>query len=401
MTRTDSAAGAERSVGENRTGRTAGAVLSVHRADDPVGLELWTEAWRRTGEGDIFAHPDYVRAVALEGEHPTCAVMSFADGTEIYYPFIVRPISSDAAGNALDEELWDLYTPLVYGGPMGRCASASEIDEFWTAMRAWAQEHRIVSEIIRFTPVRRNRLPYPGTLREQAPHIVVDLGLLSEDDIIARLHKSVRRRYRKARDAGLTIRMVPDESGIDDFVLLHTETMIRAGAHQKFHVDADFLRLIHRAVPGQALYVFACEDGVPQSAEMMVFRDGSSYAYLAGTLTAALSGNSTTYAAVAAMLAARERGSNEHVLAGGVTNTVDDKLLHFKRGFTRDGDRTYYTGEQVFLVEDYERLCAPAGVSQEQTGFFPAYRARSRAEDGHAVPGEQAESASVGEDVLR
>ena len=38
------------------------------------------------------------------------------------------------------------------------------------------------------------------------------------------------------------------------------------------------------------------------------------------------------------MLAARERGSNEHVLAGGVTNTVDDKLLHFKRGFTRDGD---------------------------------------------------------------
>ena len=159
--------------------------------------------------------------------------MSFADGTEIYYPFIVRPISSDAAGNALDEELWDLYTPLVYGGPMGRCASASEIDEFWTAMRAWAQEHRIVSEIIRFTPVRRNRLPYPGTLREQAPHIVVDLGLLSEDDIIARLHKSVRRRYRKARDAGLTIRMVPDESGIDDFVLLHTETMIRAGVHQE------------------------------------------------------------------------------------------------------------------------------------------------------------------------
>lgn len=386
-TRTDAPAEAETPAESKgpRAGLPTAAHFQVLQADDPTGRSLWEEAWQRTGEGDIFAHPEFITTVALAGERPACAVMSFPSGAEIYYAFIVRPITRDAAGAPLDEELYDLYTPLVYGGPMGRGASETELAEFWAAMRDWAHQDRIVSEIIRFTPVPRHRLSYPGTLREQAPHIVVDLEGFTEADVIARLHKSVRRRYRKAHDAGLAIRIVTDESGIEDFVRIHTETMIRAGAHVKFHVDADFLRMIHRAVPGQVVYVFACDGDEPLSTEMMVFRDGSSYAYLAGTLTDALSGNATTLAAAAAMLVARERGSREHVLAGGVTNTVEDSLLHFKRGFTRDGDRQYFTGEQVFLPREYERLCAPAGAALEKSDFFPAYRALSRAADGHPV----------------
>lgn len=394
-TRSEAPTGGAEVVEGFRGESSSAATFQVCHADDPPGLHLWEEAWRRTGEGDIFAHPDYVQAVALPGERPTCAVMSFPSGAEIYYPFIVRSITHDAAGTPLDEELHDLYTPLVYGGPMGQDASETEIAEFWTAMRAWAHEHRVVSEVIRFTPVPRNRLPYPGTLREQAPHIVVDLEGLTEEDFIARLHKSVRRRYRKAHDAGLTLRTVSDESGIEDFVRIHTETMIRAGAHEKFHVDADFLRMIHRAVPGQVVYVFACDGDEPLSTEMMVFRDGSSYAYLAGTLTEALSGNSTTLATAGAMLIARERGSREHILAGGVTNTVEDSLLHFKRGFTRDGDRQYFTGEQVFLAEEYERLCAPAHEQRAESTFFPFYRAHSRGADGHAVSEESSRRAAA------
>lgn len=371
----------------------------VLHADDPHGRRLWEAAWRRTGEGDIFVHPDYVRTVALPGERATCAVMSFRSGAEILYAFIVRPITHDGAGNPLDEGLYDLYTPLVYGGPMGRRASAAEIAEFWVEMRSWARGSRIVSEIIRFIPVPRHRLPYPGTLREQAPHIVVDLDGLSEEDVLARLHKSVRRRYRLALKAGLTIRTETDESGIEDFVRIHTETMVRAGAHEKFFVDAEFLGMIHRAVPDQIVYVFACQDGVPLSAEMVVLRDESSYAYIAGTLTDALSGNSTTLATTAALLIARQRGSREHIMAGGVTNTVADSLLHFKRGFTRDGDRQYFTGEQVFLAEEYERLSAPVGASMSSGGFFPAYRAASRAGDGHPVPEDETGTESEREDV--
>ena len=301
-------------------------VFEVLDGADPVERRRWTEAWERAGQRDLFTHPDYIEAVAGEGERPMCAVMTMSDGIEVYYAFIVRPITHDAAGNPLDEELHDLYTPLVYGGPLGSGVDEAAMATFWAAMREWAHEHGIVSEIIRFTPVERHRLPYPGTLREQAPHIVVDLDGFSEEDVIAALHKSVRRRYRKALAEGMTLRVVRDESGIADFLPIHAETMQRRDAHEKFHVSADFLRMIHRAVPGQVAYVFADVDGVPQSAEMIVFRDDSSYAYIAGTLTEALAGNATTLAAVGAMLVAREAGSREHNLAGGITNTVDDSL---------------------------------------------------------------------------
>lgn len=374
-------------------------VFEVLDGADPVERRRWTEAWERAGQRDLFTHPDYIEAVAGEGERPMCAVMTMSDGIEVYYAFIVRPITHDAAGNPLDEELHDLYTPLVYGGPLGSGVDEAAMATFWAAMREWAHEHGIVSEIIRFTPVERHRLPYPGTLREQAPHIVVDLDGFSEEDVIAALHKSVRRRYRKALAEGMTLRVVRDESGIADFLPIHAETMQRRGAHEKFHVSADFLRMIHRAVPGQVAYVFADVDGVPQSAEMIVFRDDSSYAYIAGTLTEALAGNATTLAAVGAMLVAREAGSREHNLAGGITNTVDDSLLHFKRGFTRDGDRAYFTGEQVFLPETYERLCAPAQEHREQCTFFPFYRAYSRRDDGHAVPDQGARPTATAGDA--
>lgn len=364
----------------------AGVRFEVLDARSPHGRRRWEEAWSRSGQAEIFVHPEYIRAVALDGELPMCAVMQFAGGAEIYYAFIVRPIRFDAAGEPVDEELFDIYTPLVYGGPLSIDASGAEVAEFWDAMAQWARAQQVVSEIIRFTPVERHRLEYSGVLREQAPHIVIDLEGLSEGDVIARLHKSVRRYHRKLLAEGATLKIVADESGIDDFVELHAETMRRRGAHSKFDVEPEFLRILHRIVPGQLVYVFACRDGRPMSAELVVLRGDSAHAYLAGSRTEALKGNFATLAGVGAILVAREHGCHEYVLAGGITNTVDDDLLKFKRRFTDDGDRQYFTGEQVFLQAEYDRLCAtPSGVFDAQ-GFFPAYRARQRAEDGHSVP---------------
>lgn len=363
----------------SRTRETStSTTFTVLDGAEPAARAQWVEAWRRSGQRDLFTHPDFVEAESLDGEQPMCALMTFPDGAEVYYAFIVRPITHDAAGNTLDEELCDLYTPLVYGGPLSASVSPGQLDEFWGAMREWAKTHEIVSEIIRFTPVERHRLPYPGALREQAPHVVVDLDGFSEEDVIAALRKSVRRGYRKALSDGLTLRVVWDDSGIDVFQPIHTETMLRRGANERFHVTKDFLYMIHRAVPGQIAYVFAEDNGVAQSAEMVLLRGDASVAYLAGTLTEALRGNASTLAAVGALLVAREASSREHILTGGVTNTVDDSLLHFKRGFTRDGDRAYYTGEQIFLPESYERLSAPAWECRADSTFFPFYRSTCR-----------------------
>src|SRR5699024_9114305 len=207
-----------------------GAVV-VWEAADPKGRLAWQEAWKESGEGEVFSHPAFVSAVDAPGERPHCAYMSTT-----------------------------------------------------------------VSEIIRFTPVDRHRLPYPGTLREQAPHIVVELEELSEDEVIARLRKSTRRAYRKGLESGLSARLETTDRGIEDFLAIHTETMDRVDAHSSFYLEEGFLRTLHRCLPGRLAYVFALQDDRPVSVELILFRDGTSYAYLGGTRTDALKNGSTTVA---------------------------------------------------------------------------------------------------------
>lgn len=355
-----------------------GAVV-VWEAADPKGRLAWQEAWKESGEGEVFSHPAFVSAVAAPGERPHCAYLRTTDGQSILYAFILRPITQDAEGRAVEDDLWDIYTPLVYGGPIGHGVSQKALDTFWVGLHSWARRHGVVSEIIRFTPVDRHRLPYPGTLREQAPHIVVELEELSEDEVIARLRKSTRRAYRKGLESGLSARLETTDRGIEDFLAIHTETMDRVDAHSSFYLEEGFLRTLHRCLPGRLAYVFALQDDRPVSVELILFRDGTSYAYLGGTRTDALKNGSTTVASVAAIQEAHRRGMREHVLTGGVTNTSDDPLLTFKRGFTRDGDRRYFTGEQVFLPEAYEQLCSEApGSNLPPSDFFPYYRAFAR-----------------------
>jgi hypothetical protein len=364
----------ESAWGADSAGRATGGALRLLDHGTVEGRAAWEAVWRRAGQGEVFAHPDYCADRALPGERALCAAMEFPDGALIIYPFLVRAITHDAAGAPVAEGLWDIYTPMVYGGPLGHDASGAQVEEFWCAMRAWARHHSVVSEIIRFTPIARHRLPYPGTLRRQAPHVVIDLEG-GEEGILARMRKSARRLYRRALDAGVTVRIENSEAGIEDFLAIHDETMTRAGAYERFRLRPEDLRALHRAVPEHLFYVFACQDGRPVAVEVVLRRGDSSHAYLGGTLTAALRTGATTVVSIAAAVEAQRRGSREHVLGGGVTNTIDDSLLEFKRSLAREGDRDYFTGEQVFLEDEYERLCAP--VPSQGSSFFPLYRARA------------------------
>lgn len=269
----------ETSWGARTAGHAPGAALRLLEHRTSEGRAAWEAAWHRAGQGEVFAHPDYCADRALPGERALCAAMEFPDGAQIIYPFLLRPINHDVAGEQVAEGLWDIYTPLAYGGPLGRDVSEAQVEEFWHAMRAWARHHGVVSEIIRFTPVARHRLPYPETLRRQAPHVVIDLSG-GEEDILARMRKSARRLYRKALVTGISVRIENSEAGIDEFLAIHDETMVRAGAHGCFRLRQEDLRALHRAAPERVLYVFACQDGRPISVELALMCEDSSHAYL-------------------------------------------------------------------------------------------------------------------------
>ncbi|RBP66979.1 acetyltransferase (GNAT) family protein [Brevibacterium sanguinis] len=331
--------------------------------------EQWLAAWDRAGGGEPFSHPDYLDAVLADGESARCAHWA-SGGAEIIFAFVSRPIA-DAAGNPTG--LTDIITPLVYGGPLGTIHRDGASRTFWDVMAAWARANSVVSEFIRFSPVDRLRAPdYPGTLRQQAPHVVRHLDGTDRDAILAEVGPKVRGKCRKAQRSGLTIHVDATGEMIEDFVDIYHETMRRVAASDRFFHGRDFFATVNTAFAGRFAYYYAMSGGRPVSGKLMLYADDVAYDFLSGTRTSELTTGAHVLTCVESMLGSLDRGVRDHVLTGGVTNSVEDSLLQFKRRLAPNGLSHYFTGERIFLPEIYAEL-SESRVADP--GWFPRYRA--------------------------
>jgi hypothetical protein len=347
-------------------------------ATNPSQRVTWNEEWERAGKGEIFAHPAYLTEIALPGERPHCAVARFDGGGSILYAFVVRPITTDSAGGQVSPGYQDIYTALVYGGPLATSVSDAGVEAFWDRFADWAMSAGVVSEIIRFSPVPSRKLPYPGRIRVQAPHVVRHLGDVGPEEIVSEMRPNARRNLRQALKAGLSIEIDTTGERLQEFMEIYRETMERVAADSRFLFRRELFEEIHRMFPGRFAYVYAVDDGRAISVDLMLYADGVSYYFLGGTRTEALRSGAHVLVSAAAMRTSLERGCDHHVLTGGVTNTLEDSLLEFKRRIAPDGLSEYATGERIFLPRIYEELTASAPDELRMSGFFPLYRAGDR-----------------------
>lgn len=357
--------------------------VKVWDARVPAQREAWLCAWERAAGGDPFSHPDWLRAFAGPDEDPLCAHLRGLDDEELLHAFVRRPITADACGHPVEEGLSDALTVLLYGGPVAQRSSEALRAAFQRGFAAWAQWTGLVTEFVRMSPVAERRLPYPGRVREQAPHVVRSLRAESLDELWADLASTARRGIRKARTAGLTAAVDTDGSRLDDFLRIYGETMDRVGSADRFRFPRETFEQIHRSLGDRFAYVYAEHEGRPVAVDLMLRSDTTGYFFLGGALTDALPLHASAFVHWEAIARARGAGLTDYVLTGGVTNTREDSLLRFKRGFAPRGEALYLTGEQIFDADAYARLqcCAvddadAAGGSSE---FFPAYRAPGRA----------------------
>ncbi len=345
-------------------------------AESPQDYLAWLSAWERCAKGDVFSHPAYVLEHAGAEALPRAVSFSHSSGSQVLYAFLQRPIVHDACGNAVAEECYDIITPLLYGGPiLSLTEEADELTvmtEFWKHFRSWANNADIISEFHRANPVTGGLGGYPGTRREQAPHIVKSLEGKTEDDLLLDASKGFRRVIRRAREAGM--KLLVDETGehYKVFVDLYYATMRRRGADARFYYDHHFFEMMHQTFAGKIAYLFAIVNDRPVSAEMVVFCGDTGYALLGATEESSLRIGANSFVTHSAFVYAQSRGVKEYILAGGVNNTEDDSLLRFKLSQAKAGRRSYFTAQQVFDTDRYAQLSA----CHPDAAFFPAYRAR-------------------------
>ena len=351
--------------------------------EEPADYLAWLDAWHRCAEGDVFSHPAYLTEHAGPQVRPRAVIYSHTSGSQVLYAFLQRPITQDACGHAVTEECYDLTTPLLYGGPLLSMAEGADesavMTDFWTEFRSWARSENIVSEFHRANPATAGLSGYPGTRREQAPHIVKSLAGKTEEELLLDASKDFRRKIRRTREAGMELKV--DETGEHHkiFADLYYATMRRRGADARFFYDQHFFDMMHQTFAGQITYLFAIVDGRAVSAEMVLCCGDTGYAFLGATEEASLPTGANSFLSHSAFLYAQSRGVTNYVLTGGVTNTEQDSLLRFKLSMAKAGRRSYFTAQQVIDQQRYSQL---SGCHRD-TSFFPSYRAPQASCTGH------------------
>jgi serine/alanine adding enzyme len=258
----------------------------------------------------------------------------------------VRPLPGGAC---------DLTTPYGYGGPQGQARSWRE------PFRAACAERRVVSEFVRFHPLRTNHGGVPDVaLRHVQDTVTVDVRQ-DDDGLMAQMASAGRTAVRKAVKAGVEPRPARDLARFRDMYL---ETMRRVGADESYLFPAAFFERLERMGDGVVMLDAGCAAG------LFLAGGGAMHYFLSASTDEGRALSATNAVLYAAMRHARDTGLTTLHLGGGLAD--GDSLHRFKQSMGA-GRTPFFVGSAIHDADAYRQLCATAGAAPGDR--FPAYRA--------------------------
>ncbi len=268
--------------------------------------------------------------------------------------------------------LFDLETPYGYGGPLANCLEPAFLREGFDAYREECAKQGIVCEFIRFhpfNPLRLQRELFDFHVEER-PVVVVDLWAGGAEHLDT-FSKTTRNIVRRARTRLNRVRSVDD---LDEFKRLYRETMDRNNAKGFYYfTDQYFERLV--GLKGVELLTIKLGGEVASSGFFLFGPEIGHYHLSANNF--ALREHNGNYALLDhAFHHARLAGCRWMMLGGGRTPNSDDRLLAFKRKFSRQTMEFVIAG-LVFLPEVKDELDTLWQKNSENPSIkrFQLYRA--------------------------
>jgi serine/alanine adding enzyme len=303
----------------------------------------YAEEWSARGDGDPYFRPEFLRASALaEGAEPA----AFSHGG-LLYPFLVRELPDGRC---------DLTSAYGFGGPFG------EGGDWRQPFRAACAERGVVSEFIRFHPVRANqRVAGDDVALERVQEMIVLDVAADDDELVRRMVPTARNKLRKAQRAGLVAEPSRD---LDRFWRIYTEAMQSMGAAGSYLFSREYFAALDSLGDGLMML------DAGQAAAVFLSGAGAMHYFLSATTEEGRRNAAANLVIFEAMRRARDAGLAVLNLGGGLRE--GDALHVFKTSF---GPRRvpYYVGAAVHDPAAYAELSARAGADPADA-FFPAYR---------------------------
>ena len=261
------------------------------------------------------------------------------------HAFLVRPLPDGAC---------DVTTPYGYGGPQGSGSGWRE------PFRAACAERRVVSEFVRFHPLRANHED-AGDISVRHVQDTVTIDVTQDDDgLMAQMASAGRTAVRKAAKAGVEPRPSRDLNRFRD---MYVDTMRRVGAAERYLFSPEFFEQLERMGDGVVMLDSGCAAG------LFLAGGGAMHYFLSASTDEGRALSATNAILFAAMRHGREAGLATLHLGGGLVD--GDSLQRFKQSMGA-GRAPFFVGSAIHDAGAYEELCAAAGAADSER--FPAYR---------------------------
>ncbi len=339
------------------------------------------ERWRSVVPMDlsITASLEYLRI--FEARTGLAARLFVAGGERplVAYPYLVRPIASLPFAEHLGATWMDTTSP-EYRGPLALPgASPEELAalDFPAVFSAHCLEVGIVAEFAHLNPWNgAGALVEPSGVQLDREIVFVDLTG-SEDDIWTKsLSSDGRRQTRQGHRAGVTVRRASTPEDVIAFHRLHTQTMERRQALDRYFNPIEHFMAFHETMPENAFFVLAEFDGHTVAGGLF-FQDATEiYWHLSAADRRFTHVRPVNVYLCETIRAALGSGRQRMILGGGYGK--DDGVFRFKTNFSPlrapfcTYERVHDAAAYAALNEEWSRH---HGAPVEPGKFFPAYRA--------------------------
>jgi lipid II:glycine glycyltransferase (peptidoglycan interpeptide bridge formation enzyme) len=350
--------------------------------------EEWTRILEKAQTPDVYFTPEYSKiyedSYGEEIDQDFCGQsMLFFYGNEeefIIIPTIKRQLNKLHFLKNSSLGAFDTASPYGYSGPLMHCPNKKNqqklLQNFLTNYKQFCKENKIATEFIRFHPLLENHNLLENTDKRNQT-IWIDLTK-NEDQLLKEMNKKTRNLMRKAKNAGIEIKLSKSKEDLKKFSELYLETMKRAEATKKYLFPYKFYENTFDNLNENISLFTANYQGKIIAASLFMHRYGFLHYHFSGTDKdyLHLAPNQLLLWEVAKW--GKKQGFNKFHLGGGLSSDQKDKLFHFKSGFSNTTSR-FYTAGLTHDEELYQKLCKLRKKHSENQeinpDFFPFYRA--------------------------
>lgn len=349
--------------------------------------QRWEQELNQCIHKDVHAFYAYCDIYQKSGEgEPYLFVYKDEKGRKVYYAFLRRQINHlpFLSGASIHEDMYDITTPLGYGGPMYEHQDENLIRSFRIEFEKYCKKENIISEFVRFNPLLGNH-QYLGdymVIEYDKDTVYIDLAK-DEGELISQYHKNHKRNIKKAKENKLQFKVLIKEEAIQhsqEFFQLYKQTMDKVGATPYYYFSLDYLKSLLSGLSENSMIGAVFFEGKMISAALCMYDNGVLYYHLGCSDKEYLALGINIFQFHNIALWGKHNGCQVFHLGGGYKS--GDSLFEFKRRFCPEGLLPFHLGKKIHNLEMYKLLTDQwkkyNSDSQNLINtFFPAYRSRT------------------------